>query len=130
VDEQTQKKKVLLVDDCEVTLVVEKVLLESRGYEVQTVSELAAFDDAVAQFQPDVVLTDIQMPEASGVELCQRLKRTSQQLPVVLVSAMDEQALHAYAQQAGADGAISKAEGMEALGEKMDALVKMLWMMG
>jgi len=124
------KKKLLLVDDCEVTLLVEKVLLESRGYEVQTVSELSAFEDAVAAFQPDVVLTDIQMPEASGVELCRRLKQTSRQLPVVLVSSMDEVELHALAQQAGADGSISKAEGMEALGEKMDALVRMLWMMG
>ena len=124
------QKKILLVDDCEVTLLVEKVLLESRGYAVQTVSALSAFEDAVARFQPDVVLTDVQMPEASGVELCQRLKRSSVQLPVVLVSSLDEQELQTYAREAGADGAISKAEGMEALGEKMDALVRMLWMMG
>jgi CheY-like chemotaxis protein len=125
-----QQKKILLVDDCEMTLMVEKVLLESRGYEVQTVSALSLFDDAVAQFQPDVVLTDIQMPEASGVELCRRLKQVSAALPVVLVSSLEESELQALAQQAGADGAISKAEGMEALGEKMDALVRMLWMMG
>ena len=127
---EEQKKRVLLVDDCEVTLLVEKVMLESRGYEIREISSLTDFDDAVAEFKPDVVLTDVRMPEASGLDLCRRLKQGAPELPVVLVSAMGEEELSAYAQQAGADGYLSKAEGMEALGEKMDALVRMLWMLG
>jgi DNA-binding response OmpR family regulator len=129
-DTSEAKKRILLVDDCEVTLVVEKVLLESRGYEVQTLSTLAGFDAAVASFDPDVVLTDVRMPEASGMDLCRHLKRSAPGIPVVLVSAMGEEELSAYAQASGADGYLSKAEGLEALGEKMDALVRMLWMIG
>jgi CheY-like chemotaxis protein len=129
-DTSEAKKRILLVDDCEVTLVVEKVLLESRGYQVQTLSALAGFDAAVEAFRPDVVLTDVRMPEASGMDLCRHLKQSAPGIPVVLVSAMGEEELSAYAQASGADGYLSKAEGLEALGEKMDALVRMLWMIG
>lgn len=123
-------KRILLVDDCEVTLVVEKVMLESRGYRVETISALSEFDAAVESFRPDVVLTDVRMPGASGMDLCRHLKASAPGLPVVLVSAMGEEELSTYANASGADGYLSKADGLEALGEKMDALVRMLWMMG
>ena len=125
-----EKKRVLLIDDSEITLAMEKSVLEARGYEVEAANTLVQFETLLGTFKPDVILTDIHMPEAKGTDICRTLKNEykTQDIPIVLFSSLADDELSKLAAQVGADGFLSKANGLEALGEKIDELVsQILW---
>ena len=125
-----EKRRILLIDDSEITLAMEQSVLEERGYEVRATSTLVEFEQLVSEFKPDVILTDIHMPEATGTDICRTLKNEykTQDIPIVLFSSLDDAELEKLAAQVGADGYLSKAHGLDALGEKVDELVNsILW---
>ncbi len=123
-------RKILLIDDSEITLAMEKSVLEARGYDVQAASTLVEFEKLLKAFRPDLILTDIHMPEAKGTDICRTLKNEygTQDIPIVLFSSLDDEELEKLAAQVGADGFLSKANGLDALGEKVDELVsEIIW---
>ncbi len=123
-------KRILLIDDSEITLQMEKVVLEQRGYEVAATTTLVEFERLLTDFKPDLILTDIHMPEARGTDICRTLKNEyrTQDIPIVLFSSLNDDELAELAQQVGADGFLSKAHGLDALGEKVDELVEsIIW---
>src|SRR3954454_22749514 len=125
-----QKRKILLIDDSEITLAMEKAVLEARGYEVVATSTLMEFESTLRTWRPDLILTDIHMPEAKGTDICRTLKNEygTQDIPIVLFSSLGDEELGKLAEQVGADGFLSKANGLEALGEKTDELVaQIIW---
>lgn len=118
------QRRILLIDDSEITLAMEKAVLEARGYDVRATSTLMEFEKMLADFKPHVILTDIHMPEAKGTDICRTLKNEygTQDIPIVLFSSLKDDELEALAAQVGADGYLSKSHGVEALGEKVDEL--------
>ena len=125
-----EKKKILLIDDSEITLQMEKAVLEARGYDVRATSSLIEFEQTVANWRPDLILTDIHMPEAKGTDICRTLKNEygTQDIPIVLFSSLGDEDLSKLAEQVGADGYLSKQNGLEAMGDKIDELVQsILW---
>ncbi len=125
-----QKRKILLIDDSEITLALEKSVLESRGYDVRATSTLMEFEKTLQAWKPHLILTDIHMPEATGADICRTLKNEygTQDIPIVLFSSLPDDELSRLAEQVGADGYLSKANGLDAMGEKIDELVQsILW---
>ncbi len=124
------KRRILLIDDSEITLAMEKAVLEARGYEVIATSTLMEFEKTLHSWRPDLILTDIHMPEAKGTDICRTLKNEygTQDIPIVLFSSLPDDELSRLAEMVGADGALSKANGLDAMGEKVDELVQsILW---
>jgi CheY-like chemotaxis protein len=110
------QQKVLLVDDSELTLrVVAKVLVE-HGYDVRTTTSVDGLVAELGTWRPEVILTDVDMPGISGVDLCRRLKSTydTAHVPVVLFSALPHAELELLARQCDADGFLCKS-GLEDL---------------
>ncbi len=127
---EDEKKKILLIDDSEITLAMEKAVLESRGYEVRATATLAEFEQTLQKWRPDLILTDIHMPEAKGTDICRVLKQEydTQDIPIVLFSSLTDDELGKLAEAVGADGYLSKANGLDKLAEKVDELVQsILW---
>lgn len=125
-----ERRKILIIDDSEITLAMEKSVLEARGYDVQAAATLQEFEKLLKAFRPHLILTDIHMPEAKGTDICRTLKNEygTQDIPIVLFSSLNDEELGKLAEQVGADGFLSKANGLEALGEKVDELVSsILW---
>jgi len=125
-----QKRKILLIDDSEITLALEKSVLESRGYDVRATSTLLEFEKTLQSWKPHLILTDIHMPEATGADICRTLKNEygTQDIPIVLFSSLPDEELSRLAEQVGADGYLSKANGLDAMGEKIDELVEsIIW---
>ena len=124
------KRKILLIDDSEITLALEKSVLESRGYDVRATSTLMEFEKTLQAWKPHLILTDIHMPEATGADICRTLKNEygTQDIPIVLFSSLPDEELSRLAEQVGADGYLSKANGLDAMGEKIDELVEsIIW---
>ena len=121
-----KKRKILLIDDSEITLALEKSVLESRGYDVRATSTLMEFEKTLQSWKPHLILTDIHMPDATGADICRTLKNEygTQDIHIVLFSSLPDDELSRLAEQVGADGYLSKANGLDALGEKIDELVE------
>ncbi len=83
------KKVILCVDDNEQELSVMKFMLQTNGYRVLTA---ASGQEAIAAFvsvpQVDLVLSDSQMPQMSGSQLVERLKRIAGHVPTILLGEM------------------------------------------
>ena len=125
-----EKKKILLLDDSAITLEMEKAVLEERGYDVAVASNLMEFQAALDAFQPEVILTDLMMPDISGKDIVRVLKQDfhTERIPIVLFSSKPDEELVEIAEQAGADGYLSKSHGIEKLGDMVDELVdSIIW---
>jgi len=120
-----QRLKILLLDDSEISLEMGAHILEARGYRVAKARNLLEFEEQFGRFKPDIILTDIQMPDISGSELVRILKQDyeTERIPVILFSSKPAAELAVLAEQVGADGYVSKSEGVEKLGEMVDDLV-------
>lgn len=125
-----EKKRILILDDSTITLEMEKAVLEDRGYKVAIASNLLEFQAQLDAFQPEIILSDLMMPDISGKDIVRVLKQDfhTEKIPIVLFSSKDDDELAEIAEQAGADGYLSKSHGIDRLGEMVDELVdSILW---
>jgi CheY-like chemotaxis protein len=81
-------KKILLVDDSEAVLMLERAILQRHNYELATASDGR---DGIAKslaFKPDVILMDLIMPNMSGFEALRELRRNKEtrQIPIIIVT--------------------------------------------
>jgi CheY-like chemotaxis protein len=125
-----EKKRILLLDDSAITLEMEKAVLEDRGYKVAVASNLLEFQAQLDQFQPEVILTDLMMPDISGKDIVRVLKQDfhTEKIPIILFSSKTDEELEPVAEQAGADGFLSKSHGIDRLGDMVDEIVdSIIW---
>lgn len=125
-----EKKRILLLDDSTITLEMEKAVLEERGYKIAIASNLLEFQSQLDQFQPEIILTDLMMPDISGKDIVRVLKQDfhTEKIPIILFSSKGDDELQEIAEQAGADGFLSKAHGIDKLGDMVDEMVdSILW---
>jgi two-component system, chemotaxis family, sensor histidine kinase and response regulator WspE len=84
-------KQVLVVDDSMTVRAMEKKLLQNRGYKVDVAIDGAEGWNAVRMNAYDLVITDVDMPRMSGIELIAKMRahEATQKLPVIVVSYKD-----------------------------------------
>lgn len=118
--------KVLLIDDSEISLHFVAGVLVSAGYDVRTADDVDKLGGVLGDWRPDIILTDVNMPGVSGLELCRRLKSNDEtaRVPVVLLSAAPPHELEGMARACEADGFLSKASGLERLPSEIAHLIE------
>src|ERR1700683_1172662 len=101
---------VLIVEDTPVNLKVVRVLLSRHGFEVRTATTAEEALEVLNEFQPRLVLTDIQLPGMNGLELIKRVKSdpTKRGTVVVALTAFAMKDDEQKAIDAGCDGYITK----------------------
>ncbi|MBW4651859.1 MAG: response regulator transcription factor [Kaiparowitsia implicata GSE-PSE-MK54-09C] len=116
-------KRVLIVDDDLTLRTALTRYLESRGYGVQQANSgdegLEAFD----KNPPDLVVSDVMMPEMDGMEFCRRLRETrlGQLVPFIFLSNRSDVDDRVKGHQMGADDYLVKPFAMEELVAKIEA---------
>ena len=105
-------KVVVVADDSVTTRTLERVILESAGYEVRTAADGAQALALVQAGGCDAVVSDVQMPVLDGFALCERLRADARfrDLPVVLVTALGSRDDRERGVAVGADAYIVKGE--------------------
>jgi len=105
-------KVVVVADDSVTTRTLERVILESAGYEVRTAGDGAQALALVQAGGCDAVVSDVQMPVLDGFALCERLRADARfrDLPVVLVTALGSRDDRERGVAVGADAYIVKGE--------------------
>lgn len=111
---------ILCVDDEEIPRTLRRLILLKQGYEVISASSAAEALEMLAVRHFDLVLTDQIMPNMTGTELTKCIKSTTPQMPVIIISGVNE----IPADASYADRFISKIEGPEALFQGIAAVLK------
>ena len=102
--------RVLVVDDESDVTELLQYRLEQEGYRVATLNDPLGFVAKVREFEPDLMLLDIMMPELSGIQLCRivRADPSMKDIPVIFLSARGEVEDRIKGLEAGAEDYVSK----------------------
>jgi two-component system response regulator MprA len=119
--------KILVVDDERAVRESLRRALELEGYDI----ELAADGQEALQLlegngegQPDAVILDVLMPTIDGLEVCRRLRRRGNRVPVLMLTARDEVENRVAGLDAGADDYVTKPFALEELIARVRALLR------
>ena len=87
------KKRILIAEDSLTTRELERSILESEGYFVETAMDGIDALNKVSQEVFDVIISDIEMPRMNGFELCKAIKQNSdtKDIPVIIVTSLDKE---------------------------------------
>jgi CheY-like chemotaxis protein len=101
---------VLVVEDTPVNLKVVKILLSRHGFDVRTASTAEEALEVLQQFRPELILTDVQLPGMSGLDLTRTLKSdpATRDIMVLALTAFAMRGDEKRARDAGCDGYITK----------------------
>ncbi len=104
----TRKKRILVVDDDPAIRESLEVLLSSWGFEVLQAADATAATSLVERQDPDIVITDVVMPEISGLELLRTLKAGNPNRPIFLMTAQGSIDMAVEAMKQGARDFLTK----------------------
>ena len=123
--------RVLIVDDVPANLKLLDAKLSAEYFEVlQAASGPEALEVAQREL-PDIVLLDVMMPGMDGFEVCRRLRADArtQHIPVIMVTALDQQSDRVQGLEAGADDFLTKPVNDVALFARVKSLVRLKMLM-
>ena len=103
-----KKPRVLLADDHKIVLEGLKGLLEDEFEVVGSVEDGRALVDQAAKHHPDVIVTDISMPQLNGIEAARQIKKTDKNIKIVFLTMHPDATYAADAFDAGASGFVLK----------------------
>jgi two-component system response regulator MprA len=119
--------KILVVDDERAVRESLRRALELEGYEIELAAdgqEALQRLDANGGDQPDAVILDVLMPTVDGLELCRRIRRAGNRVPVLMLTARDEIDNRVAGLDAGADDYVTKPFALEELVARVRALLR------
>jgi DNA-binding response OmpR family regulator len=100
--------RVLVVDDDPTVSDVVRRYLEQDGFEVRLAADGLTALAAVRAEPPDLVILDLMLGGIDGLEVCRRLRRDRPDLPVVMLTALGEEADRVVGLEVGADDYVTK----------------------
>ncbi len=83
-------EKILVVDDEEAIREVVSTMLQAKGYDCSAVNNGRAAQDYVKRVTPDLVLSDMIMPEMDGIKLLDWMREYDPDVPVIMVTAIHD----------------------------------------
>ena len=117
------KRNILVVDDeAQITRVL-KTTLSAQGYAIRTASDGEQALREMKGWPPDLVITDLRMPNMGGLELCRAIRAESR-IPIIVLSVKGEESIKVEALDAGADDYVTKPFGVEELLARVRAALR------
>jgi len=107
----------LIVDDQPLFLQLHANMLRPKGYNIVTAPDAAQGFIEAKRLLPDLILLDVEMPGEDGFALCGRLKAdpTTASIPIIMLTATQNQKLNERAFQAGAEATVLKSMNVDRL---------------
>ncbi len=123
---KTEPPRVLIVEDEAALAMMLRYNLEKQGFRVEEASDGQEALLRIGEHEPDIVLLDWMLPTLSGIEVCRQIRRSSatRDLPVIMVTARNDEQDAVRGLNTGADDYITKPFNMEALLARMRALLR------
>ncbi|MBK6723480.1 MAG: response regulator transcription factor [Acidobacteria bacterium] len=119
----SEPKRVLVVDDEPQITRVLRHSLSAHRYDVRTAADGVSGLDTFRDWHPDLIITDLQMPEMDGIEFCRQIRKVST-LPIIVLSVKGEEKTKVQALDAGADDYVLKPFGIDELLARVRAALR------
>ncbi len=119
-------KRVLVIDDSKTQLVSLQMSLQKDGFDVITAGNGMEGVSRAFRDTPDIVVSDVMMPELNGYQLCRLLKNNKEtsDIPIILLTSMDQPQDRFWGIRAGADRYLVKSSDFSILKETIHLLLK------
>jgi len=117
------KKRILVVDDDQHITLVLRSGLTKHGYDVRVAAEGESALELFHAWTPDLVVTDVSMPNINGLELCRRLRAVSH-VPIIVLSVKGDESVKIEVLDAGADDYVTKPFGIGELLARVRAALR------
>ena len=115
--------RILLVDDEPLITDSLSYSLQREGYEVKSARDGLSAIQAIQEFQPDLIVLDLMLPDISGLEVCRRLRATST-TPVIMLTARGEEIDRVLGLEVGADDYLAKPFSFRELLARIRAILR------
>lgn len=118
--------KVLAVDDSPEILELVRIVLARNGYSVSTAESARTAADTIRQQKPDLIILDVMMPDITGVDFLETLKKSKQycDIPVILLTAKDKNSDMVRGLKVGADDYIVKPFNGDVLVARVETILR------
>ena len=119
------KAKILVVDDNEKNVELLEAVLQAAGFEVLKAYDGKQAIEVVSKERPDLLLLDIMMPQLDGFQVCEILRKDSQNagLPIIMVTAKDKESDIVRSLERGVDDYIVKPINKKELLGKIEGML-------
>ncbi|GAB4144191.1 MAG: response regulator [Cyanobacteria bacterium J069] len=106
----TLMKTILVVEDTPSEMKLISYYLQESGYSVINAISAKEALERILEKKPDIIITDVVMPEMSGFELCRNLKKhpETEKLPVIICTSKNQEIDRLWAMRQGANAYITK----------------------
>jgi two-component system KDP operon response regulator KdpE len=116
-------ERILVCDDDAQIQRALRVVLAQAGYEVLLTGNAAEALEQASSAGPHVAIVDLMLPDMHGIDLCRQLRRTSE-MPILVLSALGDEAMKIEALQSGADDYVTKPFGPGELVARIQAALR------
>ncbi len=117
---------ILVVEDDSAIGAFVQTALEREGFRVELVKDGESAIKRVDAFSPSLVLLDLMLPGMSGLEVCQALRRSTQYIPIIMLTAKDDDVDKIVGLEMGADDYITKPFKIRELLARVRALLRLV----
>ncbi|MEB6225800.1 response regulator transcription factor [Mammaliicoccus sciuri] len=101
-------QKVLVVDDEQSIVTLLKYNIEQAGYQVIVAYDGVRALEKVNEEKPDLVVLDVMLPEKDGIEVCKTIRSDKNQVPILMLTAKDDEFDRVLGLELGADDYMTK----------------------
>jgi DNA-binding response OmpR family regulator len=115
--------KLLVIDDDTAVTDLLSLLLRSQGFEVFATNNSTDGLNMIREIEPNLVILDLMMPEMDGWEVCRSVRQFSQ-VPIIILSALNDPSMIASVLDAGADDYLTKPTPSRVLVAHINRLTK------
>lgn len=115
---------ILLVDDEPNIVQLARMYLEREGYRVEAVGDGLAALEAVERRKPGLMVLDLMLPELDGMEVCRRLRARENHIPILMLTARDEDVDKILGLESGADDYLTKPFNPRELVARVKAILR------
>lgn len=115
---------VLLVDDEQNILELERIYLEREGFSIRAARDGPSALELAASLKPALIVLDVMLPGADGFEVCRSLRQAGDQVPILMVTARDEDIDRIIGLELGADDYLTKPFNPRELTARVKAVLR------
>lgn len=125
-DTPESRPSILIVEDDPAIGAFVQTALEREGFKAELVKDGESAIQRVDSFSPNLILLDLMLPSMGGLEVCQALRRRAQYIPIIMLTAKDDEVDKIVGLEMGADDYITKPFKIRELLARVRALLRLV----